>query len=74
MRVRGTKGEGLQLRAGPGFAFTTVYLLPEGTLAKVIGGPVEADGYYWWQLTYEGLEGWSAGAWLQPLGESETLP
>ncbi len=74
MKVRNTKGEGLQLREGPGFAFATLYLLPEGTLAKVIGGPVEADGYRWWQLTYEGLEGWSAGGWLQPLGEGETLP
>jgi len=74
MRVRGTKGERLQLREGPGFAFVTVYLLPEDALVKVIGGPVEADGYRWWQLTYEGLEGWSAGAWLQPLAEGETPP
>jgi len=74
MRVRGTKGEGLHLREGPGFASATVYLLPEGTLVKVLGGPVEADGYRWWQLTYEGLEGWSAEAWLQPLGEGETPP
>ncbi len=74
MRVRDTKGEGLQLREGPGFAFATVHLLPEEALVKVMGGPVEADGYRWWQLTYEGLEGWSAGAWLQPLGEGETPP
>jgi len=74
MRVISTKGEGLQLREGPGFAFATIYLLPESTLVKVIGGPIEADGYRWWQLTYEGLEGWSAGAWLQPLGEGETPP
>lgn len=45
MRVIGTEGEGLQLREGPGFAFPAVYLLPEGTLVKVIGGPIEADGY-----------------------------
>ena len=74
MRVRGTRGERLQLREGPGFAFATVYLLPEGALLKVVGRPVEADGYHWWQLTYEGLEGWSAGTWLQPLGEGETPP
>ncbi len=74
MRVRDTKGEGLQLREGPGSAFATVHLLPEEALVKVMGGPVEADGYRWWQLTYEGLEGWSAGAWLQPLGEGETPP
>lgn len=74
MRVIGTKGEGLQLREGPGFAFATLYLLPEGTLVKVIGGPVEGDGYRWWQISYQGLEGWSAGPWLQPLGEGETSP
>lgn len=74
MRVRGTLPECLQLREGPGLALSTVHILPEGILVKIIGGPVEADGYRWWQLSYEGLKGWSAGRWLQPLGEGETLP
>jgi hypothetical protein len=47
---------------------------PEGTILTVLEGPVEADGYTWWQVQDEqGNSGWSAERnlegviWLQPL-------
>ena len=39
---------------------------PEGTTGEVLDGPVDADGYRWWRIDYDGVEtGWSADYWLR---------
>lgn len=54
----------LRLRKEPGIKKGTwIKDLSEGTRFTVIGGPVCADGYLWWEIhTREDLEGWSAEA------------
>lgn len=64
VRVQGTGAQGLLLRSGPGLSFASATLISEGTVLQVRGGPQEADGYTWWQVSFEGGTGWVAGDFL----------
>ncbi len=65
--VANTSGFGLNLRSGPSISYSVITGLPEGTKMSVIGGPVQADGYTWWNITGSYGTGWSAvGEWLTP--------
>ncbi len=67
VRVQGTEGGDLRLRAAPGLGGETLALAKEGTVLRVLEGPVEADGYTWWRVqSAEGQAGWAAGQWLVP--------
>ena len=69
--VANTGGIGLNLRIGPGENFSILKALPEGTQMSVVGGPTQADGLSWWNLTSPLGTGWSAVAdWLTPLTPS----
>jgi uncharacterized protein YraI len=66
-----TPGLPNKLRAGPHKIDTVIGSIPSGGVVDVIGGPVCGDGLRWWQVTYKGLNGWTAdgsGAeyWLLP--------
>ncbi|HMQ31197.1 MAG TPA: SH3 domain-containing protein [Chloroflexaceae bacterium] len=57
----------LNVRERPGLAEDNpiqVTLAP-GTAVQVVGGPEPADGMTWWRLSAAGVEGWSAGDWLE---------
>jgi hypothetical protein len=46
--------------------------IPGGGIFRVIGGPVCAWGYRWWQVDYNGTIGWTAEGenttyWLEPI-------
>ena len=56
--------DGLNLRARASTAAEILMVLPEGASASVVGGPVSADGYDWYQLDVAGTTGWSATAFL----------
>jgi hypothetical protein len=71
--VANTGGYGLCLRSTSKYYDTCsgspnyITGLPEGTQMTVIGGPVQADGYTWWNITGTPGTGWSAvGEWLTP--------
>jgi len=50
----------LNVREGPGLSYAVIDTMPEGTLGQIVGGPVEADGYFWWDVKYvSGERGWS---------------
>jgi hypothetical protein len=65
--VANTSGIGLNLRNCASTSCSVIASLPEGTQMNVIGGPVQAEGYTWWNITGISGTGWSAvGEWLTP--------
>jgi hypothetical protein len=61
------------VRSAPSITAPRVGSIPGGTIFTVLQGPVCADNYAWWQVNYNGLNGWTAegqGAdyWLEPMG------
>ncbi len=59
-RVTFTDGTPLRVRDAAGLAGNQVSQLPEGTSFQVIGGPVCADNYNWWQIQAGEVYGWVA--------------
>lgn len=61
---------GLKLRKNPcvnDAQCPKITTLSDGTQLKVIGGPLQADGFTWWQINGTQWTGWSAvGNWLVP--------
>ena len=57
----------LSVRSAPSTSAPRLAVAPEGTAGAVLNGPVDADGYRWFQVDYEGSTppGWSAGYWLE---------
>jgi hypothetical protein len=70
----------LNVRTGPGTSYPEItdpdYYenAPAGTIGQVIGGPISAEGYVWWQIHFgPGLySGWSVEGGLQKV--TSTLP
>jgi hypothetical protein len=61
----------LNIRTGPGtgYGFARVFL-STGEYVRVLAGPVEAEGFTWWQVqTADGVVGWVAGT----IGGLDTL-
>ncbi|MCA9952903.1 MAG: SH3 domain-containing protein, partial [Anaerolineales bacterium] len=70
VRVFGTGTDGLAIRDNPGITNLPVGVAPESTIMEVIGGPLEADSFQWWQVRLEsGIEGWAAADFLEPVPE-----
>jgi uncharacterized protein YraI len=68
-----TPGLPNSLRSQPSTAYTSVKLgqIPGGQSFSVMGGPVCASGYIWWQVNYNGTVGWTPEGqgstyWLEP--------
>ena len=69
--VQVSSASGLVVRAEPSTSGARVTVMPNGTKAKVIDGPVEANGYTWWKVTAfnpqnPAQEGWCAQTFLKP--------
>lgn len=56
----------LNVRAQPSIAAVITLVLAPGTQVEIIGGPVESEGWIWWQVRSAGMEGWCVGDFLQP--------
>ena len=54
----------LNLRADTGLDFEATATLSTGAPAAVLAGPVEADGYVWYQLDSDGTIGWAVRDFL----------
>lgn len=65
--VRPDITSGLALRASPSSnpdVPVQIYLSGD-TAVRVLEGPIEADGYTWWQVRAANQEGWCAGEFLE---------
>jgi hypothetical protein len=68
--VAGTAPDCLRVRERPGLRAPELTCIDDGIAVTVESGPVEIDGYEWWQL--EGYDGWVAGNWLRYPDEAAT--
>lgn len=56
----------LSVRSGPGLDNPRIAVAAEGTGGHIVDGPVDADGFTWWEIEYNGdgnngrVTGWSA--------------
>lgn len=68
VKVSGTGGNDLSFRANAGTNYARLKIVAEGSVLKVLDGPVEADGYVWWQLqdVSDGMVGWAVADYLEP--------
>lgn len=66
--IAGTSGAGLRIRTAPGTQAAIVYYGNDGETFRVVGGPVEADGFSWWYLEHpqQEVRGWAAQDYLIP--------
>lgn len=56
--------EDVNLRVDPGLGAAVIQVLPAGTDGTVIAGPVDADGFTWWQVETGAGTGWAVEDWL----------
>lgn len=70
----------LRVRSSAALAGTVLGEQPNGAMGTVVGGPVSADGYTWWQINYDSdpdgwsIEGVSGTAWLVRAATSRPAP
>jgi hypothetical protein len=68
---RVTPGLANKVRSAPSLSAVQIGRIDEGEVFSVIDGPQCADGYTWWKVSYNGLEGWTASGtgsdpWIEP--------
>lgn len=56
--------DGLNLRGDHNSSAALVGTLPSGTRVTIVGEPVQAGGYTWWNVEVDGRRGWCAGEFL----------
>lgn len=67
LRVVGTAGEGVRLRAAPGLSARAITVLPEGAVVIDLGETRQVDGLTWRSVRMpDGTRGWVAGDYLAP--------
>lgn len=68
VKVSGTGGGDLSFRANAGTNYARLKVVAEGSILRVLDGPVEADGYVWWQLqdVSDEMVGWAVADYLVP--------
>ena len=69
-QVANTQGIGVNFRNGTGRSNELIDVLEEGTVALVIEGPVDDDGFVWWRIELEdGTKGWLVEQFIIPAGQ-----
>lgn len=68
---RVTPGLANNVRDIPSTGGQKIGSIPGAAVFSVLDGPVCADGYLWWKVSYEGLVGWTANGssseyWVEP--------
>jgi hypothetical protein len=68
VQISGTEGDGLRLRTEPSLNGRIAYLGLEGEIFLVKEGPIEGDGFTWWQIEAPlnaSRQGWVVADYLQ---------
>lgn len=65
-------GETLNLRVFPGLKESIIVKIPAYTYVTIIAGPICDGGYRWFEVGWEGKDGWSAE--VGPNGEYNMIP
>lgn len=58
--------DAINIRNDSSMSGDIVNVLFTNEVATVIGGPVDSDGYTWWNLRTDDGDGWGAGVYLAP--------
>jgi len=72
-----TPGPPNNLRRNSSTSSSIIGSIPGGGRFSVVGGPKCQDGYWWWQITYNGVTGWTAQGngsqlWIQRVGNQNS--
>jgi hypothetical protein len=59
------EGVPLRVRVDHSLSASSLLTLAEGARVAILGGPVEADGYTWWNIEVSGQRGWCVGTYLK---------
>ena len=59
--VNSNSAGGLAVRSSPSTAATLIKRIPDGTIIKIVDGPISSGGYTWWK---HDQGGWSAGSYI----------
>lgn len=62
----------LNLRAGPGTGYTILARIPQGVALSLTGRNLAAED--WWQVSYQGQQGWVTGDYLRTAGPINQVP
>jgi hypothetical protein len=70
VRISGTSGQGVNLRAKPGTSSAILLVGMDAEVFLVKDGPVQADSFTWWylQAPYDkNRNGWAVENYMQPV-------
>lgn len=69
----------VNVRTGPGLSYPEISdpdypgYAPMGSIGEILDGPVDADGYIWWEVDWGLYAGWSAENWLKGVVGEPTI-
>ena len=64
----------LNARSGPSLSSNVLYCHLAGDQGTVVGGPVSADNYNFWNINYDTyFDGWSADKYLEKIGTTNNV-
>jgi uncharacterized protein YraI len=65
--VANTDGLGVTVRGGPSTQNVAMIVAEEGTYLVILDGPLEGDGFNWWQVQLDDeIQGWVVENYLEP--------
>src|SRR5690606_12682200 len=67
-------GDTLRVRAGATVSAPVLASIPDGSLVNIRDGSQPGDGYTWQFIEWDGVIGWVAAEFLQPLGATWPPP
>ncbi len=55
----------LSIREQPALSAARTICMPDGNEAIILDGPIEADGFTWWQVAGDGFNGWAVDVYMR---------